>query len=87
MLVCRDIMATGVDRGVAEAEAASAAGAAPAVEGADGAGVAVEQSLSINVAGLHLDSQAMGQRGCRDSSHWYVCIGDSYSSRAASCGL
>jgi hypothetical protein len=45
ILVCRDIMATVVDRGVAEAGAASAAGAAPAVEGADGAGVAIEQSL------------------------------------------
>ena len=68
MLVCRDIMATGVDRGVAEAGAASAAGAAPAVEGADGAGVAIEQSLSIDVAGLHLDSQAVCQRACRQLS-------------------
>ena len=73
MLVCRDIMATGVDRGVAKAGAASAAGAAPAVEGADGAGVAIEQSLSIDVAGLHLDSQAVCQRACRQLSLVYMC--------------
>lgn len=76
MLVCRDIMAMGVGRGVAEAGAASAADAAeaaPAVEGADGAGVAIEQSLSIDVAGLHLDSQAVCQRACRQLSLVYMC--------------
>jgi hypothetical protein len=86
MTAFRGIMATVVDGGVVGAEAASAAGPAPAMEGTVGAGVAIEQSLSNDVALLQLTPRHC-IKWAGNSPDWHTCVGTRCRYKAVSCGL